>query len=41
MREDTSIGVMFAGLFALGIVLMSRVATFQDLGHILFGNILG
>lgn len=41
LREDSAIGVMFAGLFALGILLMSRVATSQDLNHILFGNILG
>jgi ABC-type Mn2+/Zn2+ transport system permease subunit len=41
LREDTAIGVMFAGLFALGILLLSSVATFQDLSHVLFGNILG
>lgn len=41
LREDTAIGVMFAGLFALGILLLSEVATFQDLSHVLFGNILG
>ncbi|MBN2658487.1 MAG: metal ABC transporter permease [Spirochaetales bacterium] len=40
-KEDTSIGVIFAGAFALGILLMNRVGTFQDLSHILFGNILG
>jgi ABC-type Mn2+/Zn2+ transport system permease subunit len=41
MREDTAIGVIFTGLFALGIVLISRITSFQDLTHILFGNILG
>ena len=41
LREDSAIGVMFAGLFALGVLLLSKVATFQDLNHILFGNILG
>lgn len=41
LREDTAIGVMFAGLFALGILLLSEIATFQDLSHVLFGNILG
>jgi ABC-type Mn2+/Zn2+ transport system permease subunit len=41
LREDTAIGVMFAGLFALGILLLSRVASYQDLSHVLFGNILG
>jgi ABC-type Mn2+/Zn2+ transport system permease subunit len=32
---------MFVGLFSLGILLLSKVATFQDLSHVLFGNILG
>ncbi|MFW5783580.1 MAG: metal ABC transporter permease, partial [Spirochaetota bacterium] len=41
LREDTAIGVMFAGLFALGILLLSSVASYQDLSHVLFGNILG
>tara|TARA_B100000614_G_scaffold66545_1_gene58913 strand:- start:558 stop:1388 length:831 start_codon:yes stop_codon:yes gene_type:complete len=41
LREDTAIGVIFAGFFALGIFLLSRMVSFQDLGHILFGNILG
>ena len=41
MREDTAIGVIFVGLFALGILLLGRISTFQDLNHILFGNILG
>lgn len=40
-REDTAIGVIFTGTFALGILLMNKVASFQDLSHILFGNILG
>jgi len=41
LREDTAIGVTFSGLFALGILLLSRVASAQDLSHVLFGNILG
>ena len=41
LREDTAIGVMFAGFFALGILLLSKIASYQDLNHILFGNILG
>jgi len=41
VREDTAIGVMFSGLFALGIFLLSRVRSYRDLTHILFGNILG
>jgi manganese/iron transport system permease protein len=41
VREDTAIGVFFTAMFALGILLMSRVRSFRDLSHILFGNILG
>ncbi len=41
VREDTAIGVTFSGLFALGILLLSRVQSYRDLTHILFGNILG
>ncbi|MFV9504372.1 MAG: metal ABC transporter permease [Oscillochloridaceae bacterium umkhey_bin13] len=41
VREDTAIGVFFTGMFALGILLMSRVRSFRDLSAILFGNILG
>lgn len=41
VREDTAIGVLFTAMFALGILLMSRVRSFRDLSHILFGNILG
>lgn len=41
LKEDTAIGVVFAGFFAFGVLLLSRIVSFQDLGHILFGNILG
>jgi ABC-type Mn2+/Zn2+ transport system permease subunit len=42
VREDTAIGIVFTGAFALGIVLMSRVSGYtRDLAHFLFGNILG
>ena len=41
LREDTAIGVIFTAMFALGILLMSRLQSFRDLSHILFGNILG
>ncbi len=41
LREDTAIGVIFAGVFALGIALMSTIRSYSvDLTHILFGNIL-
>lgn len=41
VKEDTVIGVVFTGLFALGLVLISKVRTALDLTHILFGNVLG
>ncbi len=41
IREDTAIGVVFTGMFALGILLMSTARSFRDFTHILFGNILG
>ena len=41
VREDTAIGIMFTGMFALGILLISTARSFRDLSHMLFGNILG
>jgi manganese/iron transport system permease protein len=41
VKEDTVMGVIFTGLFALGLVLMSKTASELHLDHILFGNILG
>ena len=41
LREDAAIGVVFTGMFALGILLMSTTNSFRDLSHMLFGNILG
>jgi manganese/iron transport system permease protein len=41
LREDTAIGVVFSGAFALGIALISSLQSYSvDLAHILFGNIL-
>jgi len=41
VKEDTVIGLVFTGLFALGIVLVSKIKSTVDFGHILFGNVLG
>ncbi len=42
IREDTAIGVVFAGAFALGVALLSLQRAYAvDLTHILFGNLLG
>jgi manganese/iron transport system permease protein len=41
VSEDTAIGVLFAGMFALGIVLISTVQGYTaDLASFLFGNVL-
>ncbi|MBW4658156.1 MAG: metal ABC transporter permease [Drouetiella hepatica Uher 2000/2452] len=41
IKEDTVIGLVFTGFFALGLVLVSKIKSSVDLTHILFGNILG
>jgi len=42
LSEDTAIGVVFAGMYALGILVISTVRSYSvDLTHILFGNMLG
>lgn len=42
IREDTAIGVVFAGMFAFGIVLFSSITSYTgDLLGVLLGNVLG
>ena len=41
IKEDTVMGVVFSGLFGLGIVLYTSIQTDVHLDHILFGDILG
>ncbi len=42
VKEDTAIGIIFAGAFALGIALISTVRSYSvDLAHFLFGDVLG
>lgn len=42
IKEDTAIGIIFAGMFALGIALISSVRSYTvDLTHFLFGDVLG
>jgi ABC-type Mn2+/Zn2+ transport system permease subunit len=42
VKEDTAIGILFAGMFALGIALISTVRSYAvDLAHLLFGDVLG
>lgn len=41
IKEDTVMGVVFTGLFALGLVMMTKITTDIHLNHILFGSLLG
>ncbi len=41
IKEDTIMGVVFTGLFALGLVMFTKVQTDIHLNHILFGSLLG
>jgi ABC-type Mn2+/Zn2+ transport system permease subunit len=42
VKQDTAIGIIFAGMFALGIALISTVRSYTaDLTHFLFGDVLG
>lgn len=42
VREDTAIGIILAGSFALGVALLSTTSSYAvDLAHILFGDVLG
>jgi manganese/iron transport system permease protein len=41
LKEDAAMGIVFSGMFALGLVMFVKVETDQHLNHILFGNMLG
>jgi len=41
VKQDTVMGVVFSGMFGIGIVLYVSVETNAHLDHILFGNMLG
>jgi len=41
VKQDTVMGVVFSGMFGVGIVLYVSVDTNMHLDHILFGNMLG
>src|SRR5690625_2703690 len=40
IKSDSSIGIVFTAAFALGIILIIKAETAQDLTQILFGNVL-
>ena len=41
IKEDTAMGIVFTDMFAIGLVMFSRIETDQHLSHILFGDMLG
>ena len=41
IKQDTVLGIVFSGMFGLGIILITKIPTNVHLDHILFGNILG
>jgi len=41
IKEDTVMGIVFSGMFGLGIVLYTKIQSDVHLDHILFGDILG
>lgn len=41
IKEDTVMGIVFTGLFGLGLVMFTKVKTDVHLNHILFGSLLG
>jgi len=42
LKQDTAIGIIFAGMFAFGVALISMVRNYTaDLTHFLFGDVLG
>ncbi|MGL4404828.1 MAG: metal ABC transporter permease [Notoacmeibacter sp.] len=41
IKQDTVMGIVFSGMFGLGIVMYTKISTDVHLDHILFGNMLG
>ncbi|MGC3871781.1 metal ABC transporter permease [Halomonas sp. GXIMD04776] len=41
VKQDTVMGVVFSGMFGLGIVMYTSIHTNEHLDHVLFGNMLG
>lgn len=41
IKQDTVMGVVFSGMFGLGIVIYTSISSNVHLDHILFGNMLG
>ena len=41
VKQDTVMGVVFSGMFGIGIILYTSIESGAHLDHILFGNLLG
>lgn len=41
VKEDAVMGIVFSGMFAFGLVLLTKIETDVHLLHVLFGNVLG
>lgn len=41
VKEDAVMGIVFTTMFALGLMMISKIISSVDLGHILFGEVLG
>lgn len=41
VKEDAVMGIVFTTLFALGLMLISKIISSVDLTHVLFGEVLG
>ncbi|MCA9357712.1 metal ABC transporter permease [Candidatus Kaiserbacteria bacterium] len=41
IKEDAVMGIVFTTLFALGLMMISKVTSSVDLTHVLFGQVLG
>ena len=41
VKQDTVMGVVFSGMFGIGLILYTSIHTNEHLDHVLFGNMLG
>ncbi|MFT6308983.1 MAG: manganese/iron transport system permease protein [Halioglobus sp.] len=41
VKRDTVMGVVFSGMFGVGIIMYTSIHTNEHLDHVLFGNMLG
>ncbi|MFD2741547.1 metal ABC transporter permease [Sulfitobacter aestuarii] len=41
VKQDTVMGVVFSGMFGIGVIMYTSITTNEHLDHVLFGNMLG